>query len=924
MKETLLNHLVPDSGSGQEPLPGENAAEHGEVVGGLVPAREHVEDLLSRESTEDLLTREHAKNLLTRECAEDLLLRERGDDEKQERTEEWKERTDSPTREETGDSLDNGLAGASEGTGQPEVQAPLVSMDSEEHLPAALDSTTDAADPPNAAAGDEPPMDWLEPLEEDDDAEDDGQSWELDLLPGERRVNGREDAEEDSLAGESEMSGSLAGSDRNSSRKGGRRGGQRTRWRRPQSVVDEDWEDWPELGAGWKRKEVMRRSGFSVGKADTYYMSPRGYRLRSKIELAKHLPRLDLTTFDFKSGHFRNDVPHRRFKKLKKFRKMSRSVEKWRSSSNLGSAPQRQRAPQSPAGWAGSVTTAPRSARPHPPAFPSSTPLLAPVSLSSAPHSPLHHTQRLRPLIKQEAGSPDCTRPELPAPECSRCGGPLPAEEPWRKQHTSLCMRCKAWKKKCDSSDIVFRKWLPCGQCRACLVTENCGVCASCRKGQLNHGTNKPVRCRKRKCLCPIRTKTAREKVAEVVKRKVALLNLEQTEQYTVSEAKKVKPNSIKAESQSELTVCIDREDEDGGEDVDDEAVFRRRLGSRRCGSCAACLRTADCGSCKVCAGRAELSASGGARRVCRLRRCLMPAGFVQNTFAGGWMGLGSPRPHYGYSRIWGDRYSSKALWDGLEFSEDEDDEDITDTGRPGDHKLQQETDKDASTRLSQNCFKANRSSAGVPDSGYTGASTEHAEGSAVGQRSKAGLELGGVDSGKTGERAEVSPMISGIFSLAEGAQVDGEALDADEAGVPFEPELMALMKALCRTPLPRHWVALLAEGPCLQLLQCSRRSTMADTVLFIHAGFSYQINVQGQPLLLTHRLYRQHPPRLHTADLVAALLLDLERYAVCQGFPEPPNSQQPLLPTRAAICAFLVPQTEERCERCRAQPRGP
>lgn len=42
--------------------------------------------------------------------------------------------------------------------------------------------------------------------------------------------------------------------------------------RRRQSKPDEGWVDWPVLGEGWKRKEVVRRSGSSMGQKDVYYM----------------------------------------------------------------------------------------------------------------------------------------------------------------------------------------------------------------------------------------------------------------------------------------------------------------------------------------------------------------------------------------------------------------------------------------------------------------------------------------------------------------------------------------------------------------------------------------------------------------------------------------------------------------------------
>lgn len=60
---------------------------------------------------------------------------------------------------------------------------------------------------------DDPPVDWFEPLEEDwEDDDDDTQSWDID---------GVRDAEIESLAGESERSGSVAGSERNFRGRGG-------------------------------------------------------------------------------------------------------------------------------------------------------------------------------------------------------------------------------------------------------------------------------------------------------------------------------------------------------------------------------------------------------------------------------------------------------------------------------------------------------------------------------------------------------------------------------------------------------------------------------------------------------------------------------------------------------------------------------
>ncbi|XP_027006989.1 methyl-CpG-binding domain protein 1a isoform X3 [Tachysurus fulvidraco] len=130
---------------------------------------------------------------------------------------------------------------------------------------------------------------------------------------------------------------------------------------------------------------------------------------------------------------------------------------------------------------------------------------------------------------------------------------------------------------------------------------------------------------------------------------------------------------------------------------------------------------------------------------------------------------------------------------------------------------------------------------------------------------------------------------------------------------------LLELLTSLRRTILPAHWVGVMANGPILQLFQCSKLSPMADTVLQIEPDFFYQISVQSQPLLPTHALYERHPARLTSVSKVVTLLLDLEELNVCQGYQsfEANSQQEPLLCARAALCQLLVPQDEDCCEKC-------
>ncbi|KAG7477343.1 hypothetical protein MATL_G00068550 [Megalops atlanticus] len=895
---------------------------------------------------------------------------------------------------------------------------------------------------PGEAGGDEPPVDWLEPLEEDyddeDDEEEDRHSWELDLLPTEHLLNGHREVEVESLAGESERSGSVAGSERNDRKKRSSGGGQAApRRRRRQAVVDEEWEEWPILGQGWKRKEVFRRSGFSVGKTDTYYMSPGGDRLRSKIELAKHLAGIiDVSTFDFKSGMFLDENTYRRMRRTRKYRRKEHSVstdgivpveqtvEPASTPDSLHSAPQRQPpgTPRSGAPQQSSNTSSPCplstpshpaspgevGTPPHQPGHISShSPRSWPPSgLNAAVASPSRDTQALpqssdppqAPVGLASVHEGDASKPSQasrqqpcsrlspsPVPNgCSGCGRPYAGVELRRPSHAFLCPDCK--QKKGDSNqNIIFRKWLPCGRCRACLVTEDCGMCASCRSGLVNRDSCKPIRCRRRKCVCPIRKKTAKKGTEKTGKTVMRVENSEGQLQDgdVISAMNKVRQYATPKHSDfHEFTMHLhgsgdddhndDNDEDDCDYDDDDDLECEAKRRSRRaCGRCNGCLHTTDCGSCDFCVDNPKFGGSNKKRQKCRLRQCqrqamrhLLPLHLGRHE---GWVGVGRPRPHYRYS---GRRAApNESLGDYCQLSEDEDEE--WGSVRPGGFGLEEEADTDSLAWMSQrdvypssgkldkevyisnyevaiqNCFRSDskrmdiwrkdRSPARVfePSQHLLPLTDPDAPGLPVGQgtlpvsfsktgergglKEQAGVDLDEdvaiveVDTEKL-DMQETTPMITQIFSLADSAQT-----------FPPSAELQRLLDSLRRMVLPAHWVGLLADGPCLQVVQCSKLSTMADTMLHIYPDLGYQLSVQGQPLLSTHPLYQAHPPRLLSVPHVVALLLDLERHAVCRGLPEPsPTSQdhwQPVHPKRAATCHFLVLKAVERCHSCRVAP---
>ncbi|CAL8337240.1 unnamed protein product [Merluccius merluccius] len=130
------------------------------------------------------------------------------------------------------------------------------------------------------AGHDDPPVDWFEPLEDDDDTHGQELHGPGPLRQQEQQHTNRRDEEEaggvgvggggeeeeGSVAGESEKSGSLASDERLFKRI------YRISSYRKSTGAEDGWVDWPILGEGWKRRQVVRRSGSSVGQRDVYYV----------------------------------------------------------------------------------------------------------------------------------------------------------------------------------------------------------------------------------------------------------------------------------------------------------------------------------------------------------------------------------------------------------------------------------------------------------------------------------------------------------------------------------------------------------------------------------------------------------------------------------------------------------------------------
>ncbi|XP_054936569.1 methyl-CpG-binding domain protein 1 isoform X26 [Physeter macrocephalus] len=214
----------------------------------------------------------------------------------------------------------------------------------------------------------------------------------------------------------------------------------------------EDWLDCPALGPGWKRREVFRKSGATCGRSDTYYQSPTGDRIRSKVELTRYLgPACDLTLFDFKQGILCYPAP--------KAHSLAIPSRKRKKPSRPAKAQKRQVGP---------------------------------------PKSEVRK-EASRDETKADA---DTVPASLPAPGCcENCGISFSGDGTRRQRLKTLCKDCRAQRIAFNREQRMFKR-VGCGECAACQVTEDCGACSTCLL-QLPHDVASGLfcKCERRRCL---------------------------------------------------------------------------------------------------------------------------------------------------------------------------------------------------------------------------------------------------------------------------------------------------------------------------------------------------------------------------------------------------------------------------------------
>ncbi|XP_009190989.1 methyl-CpG-binding domain protein 1 isoform X22 [Papio anubis] len=379
----------------------------------------------------------------------------------------------------------------------------------------------------------------------------------------------------------------------------------------------EDWLDCPALGPGWKRREVFRKSGATCGRSDTYYQSPTGDRIRSKVELTRYLgPACDLTLFDFKQGILCYPAP--------KAHPVAVASKKRKKPSRPAKTRKRQVGPQS-----GEV-------------------------------------RKEAPRDETKADT-DTAPASFPAPGCcENCGISFSGDGTQRQRLKTLCKDCRAQRIAFNREQRMFKR-VGCGECAACQVTEDCGACSTCLL-QLPHDVASGLfcKCERRRCLriversrgcgvcrgcqtqedcgrCPICLRPPRPGLRR---------------QWKCVQRRCLRGKHARRKGGCDSKMAARRRPgaqplpppppSQSPEPTEPQPYTNRRQ-NRKCGACAACLRRMDCGRCDFCCDKPKFGGSNQKRQKCRWRQCLQFA--MKRLLPSVWSesedGAGSPPPYH-------------------------------------------------------------------------------------------------------------------------------------------------------------------------------------------------------------------------------------------------------------------------------------
>ncbi|XP_075691010.1 methyl-CpG-binding domain protein 1-like isoform X2 [Rhinoderma darwinii] len=641
--------------------------------------------------------------------------------------------------------------------------------------------------------------------------------------------------------------------------------------------MSEGWQEWPILGPGWKRRSAVRKSGASSGQSDTYYQSPSGQRFRSRNELSKFLgDSVDLSWFDFKQGTV---LPAEKRKPLRQYIRTPKPAK--------CAADSQSKKQQSP----------------------------LPVDPDDYESEDPDQDQDLQNENDLEESQIAC---------CTGCDSWFTGVEFGKsKQTVWYCADCRASRRAYNKQQKLLKN-SGCGTCTACRLTENCGHCSVCLLRAHNPEFGSSWKCVRRRCLqvirkggicgrcpgccmeedcdiCPVCISKQQNPDQDINEKCLKRL----CHNKKIMQKQKMKPPASKmltkrlnlggncghcpgcctVENCGICSLCV-RRLQNPGRKIKGKCMRRRchnkkkkikvkprfgqngqqlagRRKNRKCGACEACLKNLDCGECDFCQDKPKFGGRNLKRQKCRWRQCLRFA--VEKNI-----------PLY------------------LKSSN---------------HPILLERIKKEALETAEN-MEAMGTCGGWVIGGMdtNGIKQEIIETTIEDEDDEQPLDLHCpvkseefvTEDDDVVLADESTPVIMEIFSLGSYNARSG-----------LDRVLQEFMVELNEIPLPAHWEVLPPTSSNLQLVQRSRMSTMAETIIHILPGLHFDVVVRNYTVPSCHELFSNHPSRLTTVDEVVELICDLEAYRPCAGLPK----RGP----RSPNCSVLV--YEERCPDCCTMP---
>ncbi|XP_025022170.1 methyl-CpG-binding domain protein 1 isoform X3 [Python bivittatus] len=289
-----------------------------------------------------------------------------------------------------------------------------------------------------------------------------------------------------------------------------------------QKNMTDGWVDCPSLGPGWQRREVLRKSGTRSGLSDTYYISPRGEKIRSRVELLRLLGcSRDLTDFDYKKGIFvepsTEPLPSpplsptegspQRIKKggKKRLLPLAAATPPPKKPPDLQVFPEPQPSPGQ------------ELLDQKPPKLEFEFPVENQANMQSqqselpvtvgqpAPKPRKRRYRKHLPPIPSPGKTEDVTlqesKPEEAIACCASCQGQFPEVMlPSQRRCRWLCPDCRA-QRRAFNREQRYYKQIGCGVCQACQMSQDCGICSVCVLRAKSPKLHIGIKCLLRRCL---------------------------------------------------------------------------------------------------------------------------------------------------------------------------------------------------------------------------------------------------------------------------------------------------------------------------------------------------------------------------------------------------------------------------------------